>query len=163
MWLAGLPRTARNYKGVWPVVPQPLHLPNRAWQCIRLTAAEQSIPPCRQPHAAAPRRRETLALFLGCVEDRLRTRVGLEPFPAPAPPPPPVTAERKKVGQRAEGGQLGGQGTHSALGTEAGASSAGGWCQRQGCRARSFLPLSAPAIRGPRPAASLPGQQQLPC
>ena len=37
-----------------------------------------------------------LQMFLGAVEDRLRTRVGMEPFPAPAPPPAPVSAERKK-------------------------------------------------------------------
>lgn len=37
-----------------------------------------------------------LQIFLGAVEDSLRTRVGMEPFPAPAPPPAPVSAERKK-------------------------------------------------------------------
>jgi hypothetical protein len=39
---------------------------------------------------------DRLRLFLGVVEDRVRTRAGLEPFPMPAPPPAPVTEERKK-------------------------------------------------------------------
>jgi len=38
---------------------------------------------------------ETLRLFLGAVQDRLRAQIGLEPFPTPAAPPAAPSEERK--------------------------------------------------------------------
>ncbi|GAB4820680.1 hypothetical protein N2152v2_007726 [Parachlorella kessleri] len=56
---------------------------------------------------------DVLRLFLGAAEDRLRARVGIEPFPAPAPPPPAPSQERKKEilsDARVVASQLGGRG-----------------------------------------------------
>ena len=60
----------------------------------------------RRCHLARPPCR----LFLGAAEDRLRQRVGLEPFPAPVAPPAPVSEERKKEILSGEQGLVVGRG-----------------------------------------------------